>query len=104
MQLIMLFLTCAHKTEAEKISKALIEQKLIACSKMIPIHAMFQWEGNVQGEDETMLIMETSQEFCHSIEETIRPLHSYKTFVLTGIPVAYVSEKAREWLKETLKK
>lgn len=102
MQFIMLFLTCATKAEAERISIALIERRLVACAKMMPVHSMFQWEGVVQADDEIMLVMETSQELCQDIEEVVRSLHSYKTFVLTGIPVAYTSKNAQEWLQTSL--
>jgi periplasmic divalent cation tolerance protein len=102
MPFIMLLLTCATKAEAERISIELIERRLIACAKMMPVHSIFQWEGAVQGDDEIMLIMETSQELCQDIEEVVRSLHSYKTFVLTGIPVVYASKNAQEWLHSSL--
>jgi periplasmic divalent cation tolerance protein len=103
MQLMMLLLTCASKAEAERISIALIEKGLIACAKMMPVHAMFAWEGAVRADDETMLVMESSQDLCRDIEEVIRSLHSYTTFVLTGLPITYVSPQAKEWLCSTLK-
>lgn len=103
MNIIMLLLTCSDKAEAERISITLIKQKLIACSKMMPVHAMFHWEGAVNAGDETMLVMETRHELCADIERVVREHHSYQTFVLTGVPVAYVSQDAQKWFEETLK-
>jgi periplasmic divalent cation tolerance protein len=102
MQLIMLLLTCANRAEAERISITLLEKKFIACAKMMPVHAMFAWEGVIKADDEVMLVMESSQELCHDIEEVVRSVHSYATFVLTGFPIAYISPQAKEWLCTTL--
>ena len=102
MQIIMLFLTCVNKAEAERISIALIEQKLIACAKMTSVHSMFHWEGAVSASDETMLVMETKQDLCATIERVVREHHSYNTFMLTGIPVTYISEQAKKWLDDSL--
>lgn len=102
MQIIMLFLTCADKAEAERISIALIEQKLIACSRMMPVNSMFHWEGAISASDETMLVMETRQDLCAGVERVVREHHSYDTFVLTGIPVAYTSQLAQKWLDNSL--
>lgn len=102
MQFTMLFLTCAHQDEAQKIGDALLHHKLIACAKTMPVHASFLWQGVLDKAEETILIMETRQELCTAIEEVVREHHSYTTFVLVGMPIMYVSEQAKKWLAETL--
>jgi periplasmic divalent cation tolerance protein len=98
----MLLLTCGNKAEAERISMELLKQSLIACSKMSTIHSLFSWEGAIQGSDEILLIMETTHDLCGSIEQVVRQLHSYETFVMVGLPMTYISPQAREWLQSSL--
>jgi len=102
MNLTLLLLTCANQAEAERISLALLEQNLIACSKMSSVHSFFKWEGVTQANDELLLIIETAHELCKRIEQVVRQMHSYDTFVMIGIPVTYVSPQAEQWLQDVL--
>jgi periplasmic divalent cation tolerance protein len=101
-QFIMLMLTCASPEEAEKISCRLLEMKLIACAKQLPVKALFQWQGAIDHAQEIMLCMETVQKHCAVIDAEVRILHSYTTYVLVGMPLVYVSEKAAQWLRESV--
>lgn len=98
----MLMLTCASSEEAEKIAHSLLESRLIACAKQFPVQSMFHWQGAVDQAQEIMLCMETIQEHCSAIDTEVRKLHSYTTYVLVGMPLVYVSEKAARWLRESV--
>jgi periplasmic divalent cation tolerance protein len=99
---IILLLTCANAAEATTISTALLERNLIACAKTAPVHALFQWKGAIDTADEVLLIMETTQDLCADIEKIVHQLHSYDTPVLVGVPIAYMSHKTEEWLRDSL--
>lgn len=103
MNYVTLFLTCSSTEEANSISKKLLEKRLISCAKQLPVSASFLWEGSFDTASEILLIMESAEELCQEIEATVRTLHSYDTFVLTALPMVFVSERAQAWLKETLK-
>lgn len=100
--IVMLFLTCAHEEEAQKIATYLLEKKLIACAKMMPVSAAFLWQGSLDTAREILLLMDTSENKFDEIEREIRMLHSYTTFVLTAVEVKRASHGVVEWIGQSL--
>lgn len=98
----MLMLTCASPEEAETIACRLLEMRLIACAKQFPVKSLFQWQGAIDHAQEIMLCMETIQEHGAAIDAEVSKLHSYTTYVLVGMPLVYVPEKAAQWLRESV--
>lgn len=98
-----LYLTC-EANEAPKIAQHLLEKRLVACTKFIPITAAYWWDGEIEHTDETLLVLESAEDLFGEIETELEKIHSYDTFVLTQIPMTNISSKARSWLDESLKK
>src|SRR3989338_7080481 len=97
-----LYLVCASEQEADKITEALLEEKLIACAKKLSVKSVFKWKGKLNKADEIVLLLETEDRLFDTIENEVRKLHSHKTFILASIPVGKTSEGVTEWLKEEL--
>ena len=55
----LIYITCKDEEEAVKISKHLLEKRLIACSNMHPIRSMYWWQGKIQDEKEFVIIAKT---------------------------------------------
>ncbi|MDI6691331.1 MAG: divalent cation tolerance protein CutA [Candidatus Bathyarchaeota archaeon] len=52
--------TTANREEAEKISKALLDEKLIACANIIgPTHSLFSWNEKIDEAQEHIILMKT---------------------------------------------
>ncbi len=100
--MIILFLTCANDEEADKITRALLEKRLIACARKMPVSSSFWWKSKIDKADEIMLMMESVEAKFEAIEHEVRKLHSYETFVLTAIPVTKTSKGVEEWLQREL--
>ena len=45
--MIVCYVTCKNKTEAKKISKHLLNKKLVACSNMFPVSSMYWWNKKI---------------------------------------------------------
>ncbi len=97
-----LVLTCENRAEAEKIADALLDQKLIACAKFVPVDSRFWWQGKIVYAQEILLLMESIADKFERIEAEVTRLHSYDTFVLQSIPMNQVSKQAALWLKEVI--
>lgn len=102
MNLITLFLSCADKEEAQKITDKLLDEKLAACVRSLNVKSDFWWEGKREQAGELQLIIETVEDKFDAIEAVVRGLHSYETFVLTAYPVIRTSAGVEEWVKETI--
>jgi len=95
-----LLLTCADKAEADKIAQSLLEQHLVACVKLEPVHSKFWWNDEIEESDEIKLSMLSRAENFDRIEAEVAKLHSYDTFVLQALPIARLNKDAAEWLGE----
>ncbi len=104
MKVTLLYLTCKDNAEADKISNSLLEKKLVACAKKLPISSSFLWKGGIDKSDEILVLLETEERLFDEIETEIKKLHSYETFILASLPITRVSKGAQEWLIEGLKK
>ena len=101
-QLCQLWLTCKDNAEASTIAQKLLEQKLIACAKQLPVSSDFLWHGKIDHNDEILLVMDSRPDLFEKIEQEVAALHSYDTFVLQAIPVSKSSKAANKWLEQEL--
>ena len=75
--MILVYITCKDEEEAVKISKHLLNKKLIACSNMHPIRSMYWWNGKIQDDKEFVIIAKTKEKNYEKIKEEVKKLHSY---------------------------
>lgn len=97
-----LVLSCSGWQEAQAIADSLLEQKLVACVEFFEIKSKYHWKGALETANEVKMIMHSASHLFETVEEEVRKLHSYETFVLQAIPVSHVSKDAQEWLNLTL--
>jgi len=103
MKIVILFLTCANKKEADEIAQTLLRRKLIVCIKMIPVSSSSLWKGKIEKAEEILLVMESVEFLFAKIEKEVRKIHSYETFVLLSLPVSKVSKGVDKWIRQELK-
>lgn len=97
-----LYLTCEDAAEASRIATTLLDQRLVACAKQVPVQAAYWWESKVTHAKEVLLTMESALDLFDRVEAEVAKLHSYDTFVLEAVPIAAVSTKAKAWMEENL--
>jgi periplasmic divalent cation tolerance protein len=98
-----LLLTCRDVDEADKIAKVLLQQKLIVCVKQLAVSSEFLWHGDINHNDEVLLMMDSREDLFDQVESEVAKLHTYDTFVLQAIPVTRTSKRALQWMAEELK-
>ncbi|RTK94571.1 divalent-cation tolerance protein CutA [Candidatus Saccharibacteria bacterium] len=102
--MVIMYLTCANQDEAQKISTALLEAKLIACVRHSLIDSSYWWDGKINHDGEVLIMMETIEEKFDAIEGVVTKLHSYDEFVLTAVPVLKTTPGVEAWLSKNLAK
>ena len=74
--------------EAQRIARALVSERLAACANIIPeVSSIYWWEGQVQDEQEAMLIIKTTPAQVDALEARLVELHPYDVPELLSIPV-----------------
>jgi len=98
------YLTCANEDEAEEISQVLLQKRLVACAKKFPVVSQFVWKGNIEEDEEVLVLFESIEENFEKVEKEIKKLHSYETFVFFSILANKVTKETEKWLETELKK
>ena len=89
MQITLVYMTAGDKDEARKIGKALVESNLAACVNIIdPMMSIYQWKGELQEDQETILIGKTTQEKIEALKEKVVSIHSYECPCILTLPVS----------------
>jgi len=74
-----IYATTPTITQARKIARTLVEEKLAACVHIIPtIESYYRWEGKIEETDECALLAKTSQRKIQKAIQRIRDLHPYE--------------------------
>ena len=97
----------ADAASAQKLARALVEQRLAACVNMLPaVQSVYRWNGAVEEAAEVTLLIKTTTARYAALEEAIRSLHPYDLPEVIALPVsaglpAYLAWIVKETRKET---
>lgn len=98
---VVVYVTCPTLALAEGIGEALVTEKLAACVNLIPqVHSIYTWEGMVQKESETLMVIKTLAEKLGTLEERIKSLHSYSVPEFIALPILEGSKDYLDWIRE----
>lgn len=97
----LIYITAKDEAEAEKIGKALVDEKLVACVNIHPIKSMYRWKGKVQKENEAAMLIKTKAELVDRVIQRAKELHSYETPCIVSIPIEKGYAKFLEWVGES---
>lgn len=100
---VVVLVTTATTEEAETIAKAVVGERLAACANLVPgIRSIFFWEGRLQDESETLLILKSREDRFPELEARVRSLHSYTVPEIVALPLATGYRPYLDWLTETV--
>jgi periplasmic divalent cation tolerance protein len=71
--------TVADATSAERIARALVEERLAACVTVLgAARSTYRWQGAVESADELPLLVKTTAGRWPALRERLRALHPYE--------------------------
>ena len=95
--------TCGSDDDAEALARALVERRLAACVNAIgKVASTYRWKGEVQRDQETLLIIKTRAERLAAVEQTIREKSKYELPELIALPVAAGGADYLAWVAESV--
>lgn len=105
-QALLVITNLADTASAQKLARALVEQRLAACVNMLPaVQSIYRWNSAVEEAAEVTLLIKTTTARYAALEEAIRALHPYELPEVIAVPVsaglpAYLGWIAQETRKE----
>ncbi len=97
--MIILYITCKDNSEAKKISRYLLEKKIIACANIFPIKSLYNWKGKLTEDKEVVLILKALKENYKKIKKQIKKIHSYDIPFIGKINIE-VNKEYKKWSKK----
>ena len=103
MKATIVYVTAASVDEARAIARDLVERKLAACANIFPsMTSVYRWEGAVQEEQETAIILKTRAEKIDALSARVKEIHSYDCPCVVALPVDGGNQEFLSWiLRET---
>jgi len=72
-----------------RLARSLLQERLIACANLVPgVTSLYRWEGEVQEEDEVLLVMKTGSGLVPRLSARIPELHTYELPEVLALRVA----------------
>ena len=93
--------TVGTELEAERIARAVVEQRLAACVQIIaPVQSIYWWRGAIERSTEWMCVMKTKWEKFEGLRRAIREQHTYETPEIIATPIVGGDEAYLAWIEE----
>ena len=101
MTLTMIYITTPSPQEALRIGRAVVADRLAACANVLPgVTSVFRWQGEVQEEGETALILKTRSDLVERLTTRVKELHSYDCPCVVALPIAGGNPDFLQWIAE----
>jgi periplasmic divalent cation tolerance protein len=89
---------------SKSIANKLVEQNLAACVNIIPkIHSVYEWNGKIESEEESTMLIKTTSELLEKVEEVILKFHSYDTPEILAFKIDKSNKDYLQWLVGAIK-
>ena len=103
-QVILAFSTCPDEPAAARIAQVLVTERLATCINRVPgMRSTYVWDGKVQDEGETLLIIKSTLDLVPHLERRLKELHPYELpeFVIASVDGG--NEQYLEWIRRNVR-
>jgi periplasmic divalent cation tolerance protein len=95
--------TVEKKSDAEKIAKYLVEEKIAACVQILgPVQSYFHWQGKLDRADEYLCLIKSRDDLFHDLEAAIKSMHPYEVPEIIALPIKRGSADYLSWMAAEL--
>jgi periplasmic divalent cation tolerance protein len=97
--MIVVYTTLPSESDARKIGRELVEEKLAACVNIFPgMVSVYRWQDNIETANETVLLIKTRKDMSKQILEALTARHPYTVPALVVFEPQYVASPYLDWL------
>ena len=100
---IVVLTTCGNDEDASTLARALIERRLAACVNAVSrVASTYRWKGEIQQDQETLLIIKTTKARLPALERVIREHSKSEVPEVIALPVVAGSQDYLGWVRESV--
>ena len=90
--------TAANAEEAERIARTLVEEKLAACVNYFPCRSIYRWQGDIEQEDEYILLCKTKRDLYEKLQSRVIEIHSYDVPAIVAFDISRGESDYLRWI------
>ncbi|MCW2236800.1 divalent-cation tolerance protein CutA [Azospirillum canadense] len=95
------YITAGSPEEARRIGRALVEERLAACTNILDgMTSIYRWQGAVEEATESVLIAKTRAALFEPLAARVRELHSYDVPCVVELKVGRGNPAYLDWLRD----
>jgi len=99
MTVLFVYVTTGDAAEAQRIARAVVEERLAACGNILDgVRSVYWWEGKVQEGSEAVLILKTAEERLEALLARVKALHSYDCPCIEALPIVAGHQPFLDWV------
>lgn len=92
--------TCPDQDSAELVANHLVDEQLAACVNIITgVRSVFRWKGEVESNNEVLLVIKTMPHVYDRLEQTILQHHPYELPEVITVPITGGEANYLTWVK-----
>ena len=96
---VFVYTTYPSLVEAERIGRAVLEQRLAACVNILPgMISHYWWQGAIERGEEVVMIIKTRASLAEQVGTAVKEMHSYTTPAILVIPLESIDKNYLDWL------
>jgi periplasmic divalent cation tolerance protein len=92
----------APEDAADEIATTLVEERLAACVNTVDCQSTYRWDGGVETDSETMLLIKTTNAGYDSLESRIEELHPYDVPCIERFDEAAALDRFASWIDDSV--
>lgn len=98
-EFIVVYVTAGSVAEGEQLAETLVREQLAACITRVPsVQSIYRWQGQVERNEEELLIIKTRRRSFAALEKRVQELHSYAVPEIIALPIVSGSAGYLNWL------
>ena len=91
--------SCPDTATADRIARTLVDERLAACVNRLPgVESIYRWNGEVQVDEEVLLVIKTSRVRYAALEARVVALHPYEVPEIIALEPAKVASAYAAWV------
>jgi periplasmic divalent cation tolerance protein len=98
---VIVYITASNAQEANDIAEALLKERLAACANVVEsVKSIYWWKGNLERDDESLIILKTTEGKFDVLAERVKELHSYENPEIVAVPILKGSSDYLDWIDD----
>jgi periplasmic divalent cation tolerance protein len=103
MSVVSVYAIFASVEEAERIGRAVVEERLAACINILsPARSIYRWRGAIEQANEVAAILKTTAASADALITRVAALHSYDVPCIVTWPIDKVLGSYAEWVEDSV--